>query len=351
MTRVSYSEKTMQSEEARYPAPSGRFFLLLLLMGGVVGLVLLVLRAPFWAFYVAPLAMAPLVILELRTLDAAREAKPRVGEALRASWLANFLSKPLVDEYRSLDGSLLLWVLCGVIAVAVAGLPLSLIDVSHPLAWGGLLVVVGLLVVGLFRFALSELFPRRLALTVRERRRLADAHLDKASVEALAVQQLRNLEARARKADASPGEVKPLSEKIESGSKSRSRRTSPAMRGEKSDASRGKFKSKRADAGHSSLRTGRGGRRRAKARVEPDELGQWVVFIGKTRHFGIYDTRLQALRAAEIYLIQRGGGALLSRSSDDSKAGYVRIQVPPSNRRLQELMDQVELEKARDTRP
>lgn len=68
---VPYSEKTMQSDEARYPAPSGRFFLLLVAAGGVVGLALLMLEAPFWLFYAAPVLMMPFVVWGLRSLDGA----------------------------------------------------------------------------------------------------------------------------------------------------------------------------------------------------------------------------------------------------------------------------------------
>jgi hypothetical protein len=72
---VPYSETTMQSDEARHSGPSGRFFLLLILMGGAIGLALLLLGAPFWLFYVAPTLMAPVVVWELRSLDAAESRK------------------------------------------------------------------------------------------------------------------------------------------------------------------------------------------------------------------------------------------------------------------------------------
>jgi hypothetical protein len=63
----------MHSEGARFPVPSTRFFLLLLLLGGLVGLALLCFHAPFWAFYVAPLVMAPLIVWELRALESEAE--------------------------------------------------------------------------------------------------------------------------------------------------------------------------------------------------------------------------------------------------------------------------------------
>ena len=66
---LPYSERTMQSDEVRYRAPSGRFFLLLAVIGGLVGLALLLLDAPFWLFYVAPILMVPLVVWGLRSLD------------------------------------------------------------------------------------------------------------------------------------------------------------------------------------------------------------------------------------------------------------------------------------------
>ena len=67
--RVSYSGQSMRSEQARLPVPSVGFFLLMLALGGVAGLGLLLLSAPFWLFYVAPVLMAPLLIRELRALE------------------------------------------------------------------------------------------------------------------------------------------------------------------------------------------------------------------------------------------------------------------------------------------
>jgi len=49
--------------------PSTRFFLLMVGLGGVVGLVMLILEAPFWLFYVAPVLMGPFLLRELRSLD------------------------------------------------------------------------------------------------------------------------------------------------------------------------------------------------------------------------------------------------------------------------------------------
>jgi hypothetical protein len=58
----------MQADPDRYP--SKKFFLSLCLYGGLVGMVLFLLRAPFWLYYAAPLLMTPLVFWELRRLDA-----------------------------------------------------------------------------------------------------------------------------------------------------------------------------------------------------------------------------------------------------------------------------------------
>ncbi len=60
----------MRAQRNPYPVPSPVSFLLMVFLGGVEGTVIYLLHAPFWVFYVAPLAMGPLLVWELLHLDA-----------------------------------------------------------------------------------------------------------------------------------------------------------------------------------------------------------------------------------------------------------------------------------------
>jgi len=60
----------MHSRKAQIPAFDGRAVLSAALFGSVLGLLLTALDAPLWVFYVAPISMAPLLVFELRRLDA-----------------------------------------------------------------------------------------------------------------------------------------------------------------------------------------------------------------------------------------------------------------------------------------
>lgn len=54
------------------------FWLGMAVLGAVMGLLLTALDAPLWVYYVAPAAMAPFLIHELRRLDA-EESRARSG--------------------------------------------------------------------------------------------------------------------------------------------------------------------------------------------------------------------------------------------------------------------------------
>jgi hypothetical protein len=75
----------MQSDQARYLAPSGRFFLMMLGLGALVGGALLLADAPFWGFFLAPLAIAPLLVHELRGLGGGGEVDGLENLARRRS--------------------------------------------------------------------------------------------------------------------------------------------------------------------------------------------------------------------------------------------------------------------------
>ncbi|HEX5928702.1 MAG TPA: hypothetical protein VFY48_04835 [Solirubrobacterales bacterium] len=79
---MSYADKTMQRQANPYPVPSHRFFVRMFLLGGAVGLALLLMGAPLWLFYVAPLVMTPFLVRELRSLAAENRAQPGSRRAL-----------------------------------------------------------------------------------------------------------------------------------------------------------------------------------------------------------------------------------------------------------------------------
>lgn len=70
----------MRSEQMGNPGLSARFFLLMAAIGAMLGVVLVTLGAPGWAFYVAPLVMVPFLVHELRVVDA--EESPRRDSAV-----------------------------------------------------------------------------------------------------------------------------------------------------------------------------------------------------------------------------------------------------------------------------
>jgi hypothetical protein len=151
---VPYARQTMRSEEARYSVPSGRFLLVLVVAGGVVGSVLLLLRAPFWLFYIAPVSMAPLIIWELRSLDEGGFPVEKAGDdgtagasagegqrpnAARRLWLSRepeYASRAVSPFLVICVLALLLFIAVGAIAVATAGDGRTVLEVAGSL--GGL---------------------------------------------------------------------------------------------------------------------------------------------------------------------------------------------------------------------
>jgi hypothetical protein len=64
-----YPERRMTSGSSQIPAPSPRFLVEIMILGGVVGILLILLEAPLWLFYLAPLVGVPPLIHRLRELD------------------------------------------------------------------------------------------------------------------------------------------------------------------------------------------------------------------------------------------------------------------------------------------
>jgi hypothetical protein len=364
--RVPYPEKTMQSEEARYPAPSGRFFLLLLLSGGVVGLVLLLLRAPFWAFYVAPIAMTPLVVWGLRSLDSNKHSKPRVGETLR-SGLGRFVGKQIssrqlvVYEYRPLWPALILaglGIVTGVLVIGATGA--DLLDWLFP---GWLLAAIPAVVVLIW--SLRQLVSSRLSyhreqewasaeyaaskLEVLGEARAAEVldELRAAAHQAEEARRAQALEAKKRKeGDSLHREIQSSLDRIDVGTREQKSRQVPSgTKRKKTDAKQGKLKARKGKLRPEGAKTKRGqsGKRRTKARVEPSG-SVWIVRT--SRPVKKFATQKQALEAAEGYLLKRGGGELLSLSRG-SEPDLVRIAIfrkgQPSFQRLLEQVDLKEL--------
>lgn len=70
----------MPVDESRASAPPLKFFIELLALGAVIGIVLVALKAPVWTVYVAPLLGVPLFLRELRHIDR-EEQHERLSEA------------------------------------------------------------------------------------------------------------------------------------------------------------------------------------------------------------------------------------------------------------------------------
>jgi hypothetical protein len=83
---MHYADKTMRSREPS-PIPPLRSFLLMGAWGALIGALLLTAGAPFWVFCVAPLSMGPLLVHELRALDAGAGSPRNLSDR----------KKPLVD--------------------------------------------------------------------------------------------------------------------------------------------------------------------------------------------------------------------------------------------------------------
>jgi hypothetical protein len=79
-----YSQAMTENERQSPPAFTLAMFLRSLLFGGVMGLTLLLLNAPLWAFYPAQISMAPWIFWELLHLDSKEERKHE-GHATGAS--------------------------------------------------------------------------------------------------------------------------------------------------------------------------------------------------------------------------------------------------------------------------
>ena len=64
-----YSERGMSPARTQLPAPSPRFLMEIMVLGSVTGTLLILLEAPLWLFYVAPVLGVPPLIRRLRDLD------------------------------------------------------------------------------------------------------------------------------------------------------------------------------------------------------------------------------------------------------------------------------------------
>lgn len=80
--RVPYSGKRMPPSQARPPVPSARFVVELLALGSLGGVALLLIDAPIWTFYIAPVLTLPILLHELRAIDGA-DASDKRGRASR----------------------------------------------------------------------------------------------------------------------------------------------------------------------------------------------------------------------------------------------------------------------------
>jgi hypothetical protein len=352
----------MQSEEARYPAPSGRFFLLLLLVGAVIGLALLVSHAPFWLFYVAPVLMTPFVVWELRALDSNKQSKPRLWEALRQSGLGRFIGRSTGSRHLVFYDYRPLWPMLILTALSTAAAVLALFGVNgaSSLDWPfpGLLLaaipIVAVLIWWLRRLVSHQFsyYDRRewasaeyaaSERTVRGEKWTAEvrAELLAAAQQADDARRAQALEAERRKEmDAVHTRIQSSRDRIDLGTREQKSRQAPSgTKRKKTDAKQGKLKARKRKLRAEGAKTKRG-RRRAKARVEPSGSG-WIVrtSLSPTK----FATQRQALEAAERYLLQRGGGVLLSQSRG-SEPDLVRIEVSRRGQRsFQRLLDQVDL--------
>ena len=67
--------QTMNSTELPSPPISLRFLLSVLVVGGLAAGLLSSIEAPFWSFYLMPVLMAPLMLRELRRIDAVESTR------------------------------------------------------------------------------------------------------------------------------------------------------------------------------------------------------------------------------------------------------------------------------------
>ena len=75
--------QTMNSIELRPPPLSIRFLLAELAVIGVTACALVLTGAPFWSFYLAPIAMAPLMVRELRKYEVEEGKRDRARREKR----------------------------------------------------------------------------------------------------------------------------------------------------------------------------------------------------------------------------------------------------------------------------
>lgn len=284
MIYVPYSEQTMQTDEAPYTAPSGRFFLLLLIAGGIVGLVLLLIRAPFWLFYVAPVLMAPLVVWELRSLESADDpprTKPRRSEVIRELGILSFLDREVAYEYSHASAGLLFFLILAalVIPAAVAGISVA--------AHSDLLGVIALAILGM---ALALALWRLMGLRTPGHHKLQE----------------RDSALAARGDVQSGGQDRSLDRELDR-AEAESRRAEIKL-------ARAQARARKLKVRHERAERDRERRRQIKrplkgiVKVESDD-GDWIVRRGrKTQRFSL---KGEALRAAENYLQKRGGGVLV----------------------------------------
>lgn len=158
---MPYPEESMSPSQARFPAPSARFVIGLLLLGSLAGIILVLLEAPLWTFYVAPLLAVPWLLHELRSLegDGAEEGRPAgrlrshvvSGNRFQHAWFLYLRnSSDLHRTRRRYRG--FTWALFGAGATLLVGLWLS----SSLAWWSGLLLIAPALLLLMLR-ALSDM--------------------------------------------------------------------------------------------------------------------------------------------------------------------------------------------------
>lgn len=66
------SRETGHADRSETGRPSATFFVVNAIAGLLIGLAIVLTGAPFWTFYVSPLAMLPIWLAELRRQDRSR---------------------------------------------------------------------------------------------------------------------------------------------------------------------------------------------------------------------------------------------------------------------------------------
>jgi len=83
--------QTMNSERPDSPYLSRRSLLLVGAAASITGLLLVVLVAPFWCFYIAPIVMGPIMVYEFRARD---KGAPEAGKTPQSQHSGHIKTAP-----------------------------------------------------------------------------------------------------------------------------------------------------------------------------------------------------------------------------------------------------------------